>query len=1147
MRWHCIFLQTALLLVLVLLVAHPAAARGNITPGIYPGTVKDVCAGDTIFVGEKGLNLTPLTPYASGVVEKLRMFENDDPEGKEIATINVKESTNFDVPTVSSYGIYYPVVNKNVLAAYPVHVQPMIAGYPQNVVITRTKEWVIANGVDSALYTITVTDGAGNPVVGADLAVSAGAPWAASPWQVRDSLLKTGDGGKAQTDFLPTTRSGTAIVSATASVSGLTTAPVTSTLLQKIDADTPYSMEALYPGSATVGSPVTLSVRITDRHGNPVTSRRVENQVNFSTTTGGTGAFLDEVGNRSKSISVLLNETGWAGVSFLLGIVKGDNFVSITPPPPLSPSMIDIEGIGDSKPFSITKVVIPAGNPSVVPADGHAQATIDYYLYDQWGNPSVNQGLKISTSVGENRIFYTNQEGRASVLYGPKLSAGYYQITATAEENTSVSVQQIVQFVSMDPDDMLLTAIPQTMASLDVNKNMTASVIAKVIDERGNPVEGETVTFSIEKSDNGTFVQTGSPVIEGGGVTTSEIGVPVEVKSDGDGQAILVYRPGKFPDPFQPGYNANAQGRTTINATWEGTKGIVERNITLNYKNYPFISVYTEVAPRTVMVDGLVNVSVILKGDGWALQPKPIDVVLLTDRSATMLYNESIGADLMVSSESPDDRMVDAMHAATTFVDKTSDQDRTGLITFGTPKGGIALLKDTGNSTIDANLEPERYRAGQDFACKPGKKCGGAVNFTDDGPYIAAHYTGHGSTGRDYRVNMVQTGFYVESNLTNYKDQVKAAINSIVPAGGTPMRKGLCEAVKLLRNNTRERAVQAIVLLTDGRWDTGGDPRSIDPAWGGPSFCDGAPKDPVYGDGRGSLIKWAKDSNIKIFTIALGTEPYKDQLLDYATQTGGEYHEAKNSTELESIYLEIAGELREEASVDTKVNLDFKDMEVNTTYHLAGNEVFEYLYLPGGSTFVKPPEEPGYTVNSSDEWDKGLPFSFSAGTIKVDQTWLVNFTLRSRIEGNIRLLSGSSKVTFVGAEGEVGIPDTYVTAVPFGKEKGPEVITCEVQLAKPELDPQIAHLSWDLLSYNGNQGKISWEVWLIQPFKSCKDSFDWGAGDTHVTYPMYIGNLDPGTYMVEVVGKAGDLGAPCRSQTLITITGPDVTPQILIQ
>jgi hypothetical protein len=99
-----------------------------------------------------------------------------------------------------------------------------------------------------------------------------------------------------------------------------------------------------------------------------------------------------------------------AAVTFLLAITQGDNFVAITPPPPLSPSLVDVVGIGDSKPFFVSQVVNPAGNPPFILADGSSQATIDYYLFDQWGNPSVDQGIQIVTSAGENKIFYTNDE-----------------------------------------------------------------------------------------------------------------------------------------------------------------------------------------------------------------------------------------------------------------------------------------------------------------------------------------------------------------------------------------------------------------------------------------------------------------------------------------------------------------------------------------------------------------------------------------------------------------------------------------------------------------------------------------------------------------------------------------------------------------
>lgn len=1156
MRWHCIIFKLSLFVVLALVLANPAGARGNTTSGIYPGTIKDVCVGDTIFIGETGLNLTPLTPSATGTVSSL-LPDDSLKQGKEIKVTN---SRSFDVESskVKEYGTYFPVSSDgNVLRSSPIQIQGFVEKYPQNVVITSSKDWVVADNIDSALLTVTVTDGGNNPIPGADLVLSA-----STPWGLRDSVLKTDGSGKAQTLFLPTTKSGAAVITASAAVQGVTTAPVTAAFIQNIDAGTPYVGLPLYPGTATVGSPIRISVLIVDRYGNPVTSRRAVTNVSFFTVASGTGVFPDGMGNRLKAVSVPLNETGWAEVTYLVGTKQGDNFVYITPPAPLSSALINIEGIGDSKPFSITQSVNPAGDPPFILADSSSQATIDYYLFDQWGNPSTDQGIQIVTSAGENRIFYTNQEGRATILYGPKLNAGFYSITATAVTNSSVRISQTLQFGSLDPDNMLLTASPQTMASLDVNPSMVGQVIAKVIDKRGNPVKGQSVTFWIGASDSSPYVRTKDPVIGSGGVTTSNISAPLSVNTDENGQAILDYYPGAFPTYGYGDWSATAQGTTTVNASWaDPLNGTVKNSfIDLSYKNYPFLSVYTEVNPKTVQTGGLVDVSVRLKGDGWALQPKPIDVVLCTDRSATMLYNESVipfptGT---LRSESLNDRMVDAMKAANTFVGQTSGQDRIGLVTFGDPSGGIAILYNTSvNPGNNPNwwryISPYGFRAGKDYTCNKGKDCQDPSNrdSTDDKAYVDAHYPGHWPAGKDYHL----TAISVDSPLTSDKSQVRTAINSTVPAGGTPMREAIHESVKQLINNRRDGAVQAIVLLTDGKWDTGGDPQGINlTAWGGPKSLTGVPAGPG-GDERGSVITWAKMNNIKIFTIALGSEPNKDQLRAYATETGGKYNETASSSELDSIYMEIAGELKEEASVDTQVSLDFTNMEVNGTYTIPGNTVFTYEFLPNPKrstliAFIAPPS-PALTsvVNSTKDWANGQ-LNFSAGTIKVNQEWVVNFTLRALTEGNIKVLSSkSSKVTFTGTEGEVRIPDTYITAIPPGTEKGPEGIVFEIENLRrtnPD-DTEIAHLEWEP-KYNGFDNWIDWTISLApRPSDSfgLVDNINEKRGWSPF-YNLNIGDLKPGKYTVKVRGHVNDAN-DAEGFVDIVIPGPATAPQILIQ
>ncbi len=66
--------------------------------------------------------------------------------------------------------------------------------------------------------------------------------------------------------------------------------------------------------------------------------------------------------------------------------------------------------------------------------------------------------------------------------------------------------------------------------------------------------------------------------------------------------------------------------------------------------------------------------TVALKGDGWALGPKPIDAVLVIDRSGSMgAYNVAPGVT----------RMQAAKNAAKTFVHQmNSGTDRLGLVSY---------------------------------------------------------------------------------------------------------------------------------------------------------------------------------------------------------------------------------------------------------------------------------------------------------------------------------------------------------------------------------------------------------------------------------------------------------------------------------
>jgi hypothetical protein len=406
--------------------------------------------------------------------------------------------------------------------------------------------------------------------------------------------------------------------------------------------------------------------------------------------------------------------------------------------------------------------------------------------------------------------------------------------------------------------------------------------------------------------------------------------------------------------------------------------------------------VKTRVEPPTVAVNDMVNVTVQLIGDGYALHSRPIDVVLCTDRSGSMLLNTTYGGNdyypSSVEQESVDDRMVHAMAAAKTFVSQMqSFKDRIGLVSFGN------------SGYTDLGSYWGEYWAGTDYTYgfyKEGKKwyCGWHYDSSDDNAYIAAHYH-----------NPQTYSGYATRDLELTRDY---------------------------RNV--DEPVKAIVLLTDGNWNTCGDPRSQTHYAADGRYYDYSS---YYGlSSSKSVITYAEENGIKIFTIALGNEPNHDELQSYADQTDGKFYSATAGDDLSLIYDDIALKLQEAAGVNTTMSLVFKNVEVN---NVSGySDVFEYQPINGVSTRVtkywqtnlttvqdKDQTYP-YSFDQTNDWADD-EISFKVGDIYLNQVWETTFCLKITEEGNIDIFGSNSIIRFNGTEGQskLRLPRTLVTAV----------------------------------------------------------------------------------------------------------------------
>ena len=868
--------------------------------------------------------------------------------------------------------------------------------------VNTSKEFPIANGVDTAIITISVQNSSTFAYVeGATVTFTVDSGMGS----MIPSSVTTDVTGTASATFRVSTRSGTAHINATAQYDTLVNA-IPTNIDQNIDHDSPYVPIFSLPASGTVKSEVPLTITFTDRWGNLIDSRNPAEIHTVSLHVHGPSP--DDCGfvegaTLPHDVSKTLDANGNISAIISLTSRAGSNNVLLDRFGSIPDKMRSIVAISNAVPHRMDAMIDPSGSPPTVIADGTSQFTLRYILYDEFDNPTVGQPLNFSTS--EPR-FYPDQltmaNGDVWYTFGPKSFTGSYELTAKAVNNPSVTNTMTVRFYNSSPSNVEITANPQSMASRDANPGVFATVRAKIVDIVGNPVSGESVTFTLHSIEY-TPAAVGYDASKTPSFDPDSEVLTVTATTNADGIASVLFYPTKFAVLGEPGYEQSATGTGKITAKWND----IERDVSVTWKNYPYLSADLTITPAQVTVGDTIDINLKLSGDGWALTSKPIDVVMVTDRSGSMMTGLP-------------DRMVGAKAAAKIFnLQMNDNQDRVGLVSYGrldyTAVSGWADL--TG---------------GSGFKYPSAKLAGDDSTSTDDAAYAAVHYPAnpkyYGYALFPSLVSYASLDLPLTINPVTNQATVESAIDSMVPAGGTPMRDGLYLGVKHLIDNKRTGAVNAVILLADGDNDDGYDPRV-----GGHSFTE---------IGSGSVIDWAVANDIRIYTIAFGTSANEAKLEGYATDTRGFYRYAPDSDKLAEIYTDIAGDLRESAGVDTNVVMDFGSIVINDQLDTSGN-VFAYVADPetDGVTnvFAGYPANLGSTMvrkyNETDElipgeaysqvgplWDNMTPYwnankqlFFDVGTVKLHETWETNFRMRVLKEGSINLMGPNSIVTFTDA------------------------------------------------------------------------------------------------------------------------------------
>jgi hypothetical protein len=877
------------------------------------------------------------------------------------------------------------------------------------------------------------------------------------------------------------------------------------TVYQPIDHATPMTIRSIaFESEVTIAKMMNITMMMGDIYGNAVTSLYedatggIPETVTFETTTYAGSGFYDGDGYDAESVPVSVNTEGVVVAPFRVGTEAGPKYlIHILPAAAVDDKWLTITALADAEPYAITVSVVPnVDSPPYIPADGESKFYLTYALSDRYGNPSGNQAVCFTDDVvGDVFTQRTNSNGQIMFTFGPFDTVATFTIHAEAVANASVAVDQRVRFTNTSPEEMLLTANPQSMPSADVTTAGGADILAKVMDENGNGVPGEEVSFWIPPVSDYSDNQTAEPALEAATAVTNV-----------DGIATVHFTPGAFEtDMSDVNYSATASESCTVVAIW----GAKSRSIVLEWKNYPYLRVETSVDPATVEVGKPVDVTVRLIGDGWALNSEPIDTMLCVDRSGSML------------SDLPD-RMLSLMSALKVFnAQMVGGRDRIGLVSFGGYTGVADISSGDKRVGIDNTGD-------------------------DDSQYVSDHYKGNGKTYTDHAT--------LDLPLTLDRSTVEDTVDYIVPSSWTSMRYGLYLSINEIIANPHDGAVQAVILLSDGDYNWYGDPlaRGNPGDQSGPAYSTGTksyyPFDNLSVEEQ-NLSIYAGNHNITIYSIAFGNGiSYigKDTLEKLAQNTGGKYYYAPTGDDLAGIYTSIAGELKNEAGVNTEMDVKFDTIELNnvSTENTIANPILAYEYVDGVSTLVSSWNASGseaspniihdLTLDQTDDWvaNRGLSFDSSEiGTIYLGQTWQAVFRLNVTKAGNINIFGDGSAIYFNNGTDSLTLPKTYITAVDNLAATGINFASLQVYdlfCTEAEHDEVIENyltVNWNL-DYSGSNTTTQYLYYqnVDDGFWTMFSMFDTDGPVSGGLYTkqLYVADFLPGRYKLRVRAIASD-------------------------
>jgi hypothetical protein len=1029
----------------------------------------------------------------------------------------------------------------------------------QNSTITSSTSWVVVN--HQATITITALNTTSSiPVPGASVTATLNSTTLGS---LTVSSGTTDTTGQVNFPFLAGTKTGAVNITATITYNDNgNLVSVTKVYTQNIDHDVAQNAVFDFQNEVTVGTETPFNISFTDQYGNPIDNRNPYNPPIISlwiSASSDNMAAFNISGSHVQYTSQELDANGNISVSVVTDTAPGENeillshFGNVGIPWGL-PQFI--YGINNGVPYSIDESVLPSSLTQ--PADNGVDHvfTINNTVYDKYGNPTENQGILVQSNwAGDpSATMLSNPYGQIMYTYGPHSASGYVVLTATSVANSSVSISKTVQFYNTAPVNMLFSATPQVMPSLDAKSGQTAQLVAKVVDTMGNPVANQTVTFSLGTP---TYTYANSSLAGPQLLNTTAV-------TNINGTATVLFVPGRFDtNKENVSYDATDSGYVTATATWSS----ISQPLQLSWKNYPYLSELTTISSQNVNVNGKFYVTVSLTADGWNLTGTPADVVIVSDLAA------GIGGAT---------RLTHTKAAEVGFIKNATDNTYVALASFGSAPNAGSTPYDSSDTQNLWNLQLSKSNT--TYTYRPFNPYGNVWDYNLVNPanwnsissstaycFNSSSQKNPSSQSLGLRACVNATSPYgytylnpwsdskIDADLMNagptYKTTNQNAlvntVNAYTAYGGTDYAAGINAALQELQSKGNPSHNQTIIIMGDGvnmmapiapgsfesYWPSDWNPRNGTGISEGPNLW--------YLDesdvGKAAALNastTAKNLGITIYGIQFPTPDnyghnindtaFFQQMVSSPTST---WYYAPDPTTMTGIFQQIEGQIQNTAGVNTTMAFNLQSVAVNynnvsTTY--PGNEVFSYVYdandTPSSTQVI---DQNGITtvINQTDQWNNNQTLIFNIGKMTVGQTWSTTFELQLLKPGTVNVPGNLSTICF--NTGECMSPNQgTINGVYNYSNTGfsmPTISITDLQAFEESQSTNIVPLQWNI-SYPGSQyatetlyynsqADPTWRYIYQQPVN---------PGNWTQAYDWNVGGLPAGTYSVELIAYAHD-------------------------